>query len=187
MWVLRLDLPRGDLETRKSLFFPLLSQVISDYRSSPYEKVFCPEKNLLGKFVRQWWQAIRTGSAKYSSNSGERWDMIVFVFLIFSMSWVSWVLFCFTYMEDGDVGDKLAKTHTYRLWVSCKLLCRLVLCGWKIRALLFTQNVLSDWSPGLQWLLCGSQAHSEKVTWMPLAVLSLRGTGLCDTQYSGTS
>lgn len=84
--MLRLGLPRGDLETRKSLFFPLLSQVISDYRSSPYEKVFCPEKNSLGKSVRRWWQAIRTGPAKYSSNSGESWDMIAFVFLIFRMN-----------------------------------------------------------------------------------------------------
>lgn len=98
MWVLRLDLPRGDLESRKSLFFPLLSQVISDYRSSPYGKVFCPKKNLLGKFVRQWWQAIRTGPAKYSSNSGESWDMIVSVlgFILFYIhgGWWYWRQTC---------------------------------------------------------------------------------------------
>lgn len=147
-------------ESRKSLFFPLPSQVLSDCRSSPYEKVFCPEKKLTWRW---WWQAIRPGPAKYSSISAESWDMIAFVFSIFSMSWTSWVLFCFTYMEDGDVGEKLAKTHTCRLWVSCNLLCGLVLCRCKSRALLFTQNVLSDWSPGLQWPLCGSQAHSEKL------------------------
>lgn len=129
---------------------------------SPYEKVFCPEQNSLGKFVSWWWQAIRTGP-KYSSISGESWDMIVFVFLIVSMSRISWVLFCFTYMEDDDAGDELAKTHTSRLWVSCNLLCGLVLCGCKIRALSFTQNDLGNWSPGLQWPLCGSQAHSEKL------------------------